>query len=33
MLVNEYDTGKSKFKLKITIILVRNKITIDKTVM
>ena len=33
MLLNEYDTGKSKFKLKITINLVRNKTTIDQIVM
>ena len=33
MLLNEYDTGKSKFKLKITIDLVRNKTTIDQIVM
>ena len=33
MLVNEYDIGKSKFKIKNTIILVRNKTNIVQTVM
>ena len=32
MLVNEYDIGKIKFELKISVYLIRNKTTLESTV-
>ena len=32
MLVNEYDIGKIKFELKISVYLIRNKTILESTV-